>query len=192
MPRRAASPRVACAFAGACLAILALEACGAGDVVIGDDTAPSLPSNDGDGGGSDDVDATDAPLGPDATPPDGAVPDAKPGSCEAVPGTCQAASTPCKQRDTTGATCAKGGDVCCTTTCPQLSPPSPSFCDGGPIAPKYDADGCIVGYACAPITCAEGGGQCVALSPGSCASNHVGDAKKYSCGGGLGVMCCLP
>jgi hypothetical protein len=76
--------------------------------------------------------------------------------------------------------------------CPTLSPPAPGFCDGGPVAPKYGVDGCIVGYACAPILCADAGGQCVAVAPGTCASNHVGDATKYSCGGGLGTMCCLP
>lgn len=189
MPGRAASPRVACAVAAACLAAVAVAACGAGDVVIGDD---SRATPEDEAGGHEEAGATDAPAGPEAAPPDSSAPDAKPGSCEAVPGTCQAASTPCKRRDTTGATCAKGGDVCCTTTCPQITPPSPSFCDGGPIAPEYDADRCIVGYGCAPITCTQGGGKCVALSPGSCASNHVGDANKYSCGGGLGVMCCLP
>jgi hypothetical protein len=40
--------------------------------------------------------------------------------------------------------------------------------------------------------CMAAGGACVALAPGSCADGHVGDANQYSCGGGLGVECCLP
>ena len=41
-------------------------------------------------------------------------------------------------------------------------------------------------------TCESAGGSCVALSPGSCDVGSVGDATQYSCGGGLGVECCLP
>jgi hypothetical protein len=39
--------------------------------------------------------------------------------------------------------------------------------------------------------CVEAGGSCVALAPGSC-DGEVGDARQYSCGGGLGVECCFP
>ncbi|MBI5482216.1 MAG: hypothetical protein HY906_25395 [Deltaproteobacteria bacterium] len=42
------------------------------------------------------------------------------------------------------------------------------------------------------MPCEVAGGECVALYPGSCADGEVGDANTYSCGGGLGVMCCLP
>lgn len=77
-------------------------------------------------------------------------------------------------------------------TCPTLSPPAPSFCDGASPVPKYDSNGCIVGYGCAPLDCTSAGGSCVALTPGSCPGNKFGDATKYSCGGGLGVGCCLP
>ncbi len=78
--------------------------------------------------------------------------------------------------------------------CPALSPPGPGFCDGGPIAAKYDpSSGCMVGFGCAPITCTEGGGQCVGLTPTACpAPKKIGEATKYSCGGGLGSACCLP
>lgn len=77
-------------------------------------------------------------------------------------------------------------------SCPDLVPPGPAFCGGGPFAPTYNAKGCINGFACAPVTCSDAGGGCVGLAPGSCATNHWGDATKYSCGGGLGVGCCLP
>jgi hypothetical protein len=40
--------------------------------------------------------------------------------------------------------------------------------------------------------CVAAGGKCVALVPGSCDNGAVGDARQYSCGGGLGVECCLP
>jgi hypothetical protein len=42
------------------------------------------------------------------------------------------------------------------------------------------------------MPCEAAGGECVALYPGNCANGTVGDANEYSCGGGLGVMCCLP
>ena len=77
-------------------------------------------------------------------------------------------------------------------SCPVLVQPAPGFCDGGPYAPTYNAKGCINGFACTPVLCVDAGGTCVGLSPGSCATNHFGDATKYSCGGGIGVGCCLP
>lgn len=83
-------------------------------------------------------------------------------------------------------------DAPADVTCPTLSPPGPGFCDGGPFAPRYRADGCINGFVCTPASCTDGGGTCVALTPTACASGHFGDAAKYSCGGGLGVACCLP
>src|SRR5262249_10169406 len=43
-----------------------------------------------------------------------------------------------------------------------------------------------------PIACTAAGGTCVGLAPGTCPGNNFGDAKKYSCGGGLGVARCLP
>ncbi len=76
--------------------------------------------------------------------------------------------------------------------CSEVAPPPPGFCDGGPYVPIYDAKACIVGFGCAPLLCANAGGKCAGLAPGTCASNHIGDATKYSCGGGIGVACCLP
>ena len=40
--------------------------------------------------------------------------------------------------------------------------------------------------------CESAGGRCVALVPSACADGVTGSADWYSCGGGLGVMCCLP
>ena len=40
--------------------------------------------------------------------------------------------------------------------------------------------------------CETAGGQCVGLTPTNCKDGTVGDATKYSCGGMVGVMCCLP
>lgn len=41
--------------------------------------------------------------------------------------------------------------------------------------------------------CAAATGTCRALTQQGCPSNeHVGDAGTYSCGGPVGVMCCLP
>jgi hypothetical protein len=39
--------------------------------------------------------------------------------------------------------------------------------------------------------CVQAGGECVGLAPGNC-DGEVGDARKYSCGGGLGIECCFP
>jgi hypothetical protein len=169
------------AFAAAGLA----AACTTGTLVVGDDSTTEPPSS------------SDAAPAPDAAPPADAAtsdagPDAPPGSCESEGGACLPAGTACEAADTTGLSCGAAGDFCCSVQCPELSPPSPSFCDGGPTAAEYDAKRCIVGYACAPVSCTTAGGQCVAVSPGSCASGNIGDANKYSCGGGLGVMCCLP
>jgi hypothetical protein len=52
-----------------------------------------------------------------------------------------------------------------------------------------EANACA--YDCR-MPCEAAGGSCVALAPGACADGTVGDANDYSCGGGLGVMCCLP
>jgi len=41
-------------------------------------------------------------------------------------------------------------------------------------------------------TCASAGGTCTALVPDACEIGSIGDANQYSCGGGLGVECCLP
>jgi len=46
---------------------------------------------------------------------------------------------------------------------------------------------------CQPANdCVAGGGECVALTPSSCKDGTWGDADTYSCGGMLGVACCLP
>lgn len=42
------------------------------------------------------------------------------------------------------------------------------------------------------LTCETSGGSCVAVVPGACANGRVGDAAKYSCGGGVGTLCCFP
>ena len=55
------------------------------------------------------------------------------------------------------------------------------------LPPKVDAG------ADAKLSCTGSGGECVGLAPGSCpAPKSVGDATIYDCGGGIGVMCCLP
>lgn len=97
--------------------------------------------------------------------------------------------------DATTFSCGGGlGVGCCLPQCPALSPPAPGWCADGTITPKKDATGCTVGYDCVkttPTSCTSVGGQCVAISPTSCASGRWGDATKFSCGGGVGVGCCL-
>ncbi len=77
--------------------------------------------------------------------------------------------------------------------CPVLSPPGPGFCPNGIVTPKKNAQGCTIGFTCEPATpnaCEAAGGECVGLSPTSC-NGIWADASKYSCGGGLGVGCCV-
>ena len=92
-----------------------------------------------------------------------------------------------------------GGFDCVKTTpadCPELVQPPPGFCPGGSVVPHKNAStGCVDGYDCVPPAgnaCTAAGGTCVGLAPSSCASGHWGDASTHSCGGGLGVGCCLP
>lgn len=170
------------------LAALAMFACGTGDLVVGDDAR--FDASPPEGGSA-----------PDATTPDekdGSVEDSAADApvvaCSAAPGgpgTCLPTGSACSKADTS-LTCPSAGTFCCTSSCPVLSPPAPGFCDGGPTATKYTANGCVAGFACAPIACTSAGGTCVGVAPGSCTTGNVGDAAKYSCGGGLGVMCCLP
>jgi hypothetical protein len=62
--------------------------------------------------------------------------------------------------------------------------------DGGAV----DAGGADGGTADSggETGCVTGGGECVAVVPDACAGGIVGDPEWYSCGVGVGVLCCLP
>ncbi len=64
---------------------------------------------------------------------------------------------------------------------------------GDPCDPSEES-GCLMTCERAETTnsCEAAGGTCVPLVPDACANGTVGDARTYSCGGGLGVQCCLP
>lgn len=174
-----------------CLAAGALVACGSGDLLVGDDSRDAATTTTTEAGTEPDA---PVPTEKDAATSDVQI-DAPPGSCAAAPGgpgMCLPNGSACRQADTSGLTCPNSGLFCCIVSCPELAQPVPGFCDGGPYAPIYDAKACIVGFACTPVACTAAGGTCVGLAPGTCATNHIGDAMKYSCGGGLGVACCLP
>lgn len=96
-----------------------------------------------------------------------------------------------------GANGCPGGFDCVAPTpadCPELVQPPPGFCPGGSVVPRKGANGCTVGFDCvsSPNACVAGGGKCVGLSPSSCPGGNWADATTHSCGGGLGVGCCLP
>jgi len=176
----------------ACLAAAAVVACGSGDLLVGDDSRDAVTITES----GTETDLPDAPLPADK---DASTSDAKtdgpPGACADAPsgpGMCLPTGSACNQADSTGLTCPSAGNFCCLVSCPELAQPPPSFCDGGPFAPTYNANACINGFACAPVACTSAGGTCVGLSPTSCPSGHLGDATKYSCGAGVGVACCLP
>jgi hypothetical protein len=145
----------------------AIVACTDGAIVIGDDTDTNTRPQE-----------PDPLIDPDAEPFDASTDDVPPITVSPEAG---------KDASSDAADAAK--DV----TCPTLSPPAPGFCDGASPVPKYDSNACIVGYGCALLDCAIAGGQCVGLSPTACpAPKKIGDATKYTCGGGIGVACCLP
>jgi hypothetical protein len=66
---------------------------------------------------------------------------------------------------------------------------------GNPCDPAEES-GCLLTCTPAPApagnACEAAGGACVPLVPDACEFGTVGDASTYSCGGGLGVQCCLP
>ncbi len=149
---------------GAFAAVVMAAACSGAAIVVGDDT--TLPPSPHDPFVAPEADLVDA-AGADG-PPIKVPPPSEAGASDA---------------DT---------DAKSDASCPTLAPPAPGFCDGASPVPKYDSNACIIGYGCALLDCGTAGGTCVGLAPGSCPSNNIGDAAKYSCGGGLGVACCLP
>lgn len=135
---------------------------------------------------------------------------AAPGSCASLGGQCVGlAPTSCPSErwaSTSEGSCGDGVGVgCCLPSCPQLSPPAPSFCPDGTITPRKDASGCIRGYECEPrdggssdggdaglVTCDSLGGLCAGLSTSSCKGmGRWADMSKVTCGGAVGVGCCV-
>jgi|GEM_PF-2692661 len=188
---RGTTTRVVIVLVASCAATATFAACSNADLLVGDDS--QLAADDGGDAlrERDDLDA--APRDGDVA--DGAadaVTDGPAAACTTKPGAqCVASGAPCKERDPALA-CAGSGSFCCVTPCPDLVQPPPSFCDGGSAVAKYEPSGCVIGFGCAPLDCAEAGGTCVGLAPGSCPSNRFGPANKYSCGPGIGTGCCLP
>lgn len=68
---------------------------------------------------------------------------------------------------------------------PQPRCPDAWSCESNACTPKCDGD--------VPPTnaCVAAGGTCIGLRPGACADGTVLDATEYSCGGPVGVLCCL-
>lgn len=167
------------------LALPVLAACGGATSDVpgasGDGTATG-------GSGNESVDTADSD-----------VKSGKKQSCASVGGACVGlAPSSCADghwADASKVSCGGGVGVACCISCPVLSPPAPGFCPDGKIVPIKNANGCTGGFDCVPPAgnaCTAAGGTCVGLAPASCASGHWGDASTHSCGGGLGVGCCLP
>jgi hypothetical protein len=76
--------------------------------------------------------------------------------------------------------------------CPQIMPPAPGFCTNGIVVPRKNSNGCTTGFDCAPNACVAAGGTCLGLAMSTCLTGHWADATTHSCGGGIGVGCCLP
>ncbi len=129
----------------------------------------SSSSGDAADGGGADATSADGPFA------DTAAADAGRSACAAAGGACVLGSAACASVAPDGAQDCNpnppnpGGAFCCLALADAAPPPA----DGG-------------------TTCVAAGGQCVALTPTSCAGGTVLDATKYPCGTGLGVECCLP
>ncbi len=118
--------------------------------------------------------------------------------CEAKGGRCTGISpTSCPEgffADAKDFSCGGGVGAGCCWACPTLSPPAPGFCTNGTIEARKDEAGCVRGYDCVQSTkneCEQKGGQCVGLTPSSCVGGTWADASTHSCGGGIGVGCCV-
>lgn len=118
--------------------------------------------------------------------------------CESKGGRCTGLSpSACPEgffADASDLSCGSGIGVGCCWACPALSPPSPDFCPNGTTKPRKDEAGCVRGYDCVqptPTDCEAKGGECVGLSPSSCAGGTWADAATHSCGPGIGAGCCL-
>ncbi len=118
-------------------------------------------------------------------------------TCTAAGGECRALSLPQACDNWGGSQYSCGGGVgvgCCLPSCPNLVQPGPGFCTNGTVVTKTNAAGCMY-YDCvldagpAPTACAAGGGICKGLVPGACPAPQ--SWSSLSCGGGVGVGCCL-
>ena len=158
------------------------------------------------GGSADEVRSGVVTCDPGALASDRLQPDASGGPDAKSNVTCDSGYTLCRV-DPNG----PDNDVCSDPTdcyaCSKSASPAKATCN---LPPKYgklcppgagscvqDPNGAPGDGVCQPDNaqnaCEAAGGSCVALTPTSCASpKHVGDANTYSCGGGLGVECCLP
>ncbi len=87
----------------------------------------------------------------------------------------------------------------------QLKHPEVAWCDNAAACklqslpqPKCPGNwqckdsGCSFSECIGNNACEAAGGSCEALGPESCKLGFVGDATNFSCGGALGVQCCLP
>jgi hypothetical protein len=98
-------------------------------------------------------------------------------------------------------TCAELGGQCvginATIACPKWADANQATCGVGvgcclPGDPPRDGGGAPAqDGGSAPQSCASAGGQCVGVSA-TIACPRWGDPNQYSCGGGIGVGCCLP
>jgi hypothetical protein len=166
---------------------LGVVACSGGDLAVGEQ-------------GDDDEAAQHATSADGSTNPQdgGPAPDGAPVGCPpvAIP-ICAAGTHIVETHDANGCSfysCIGDGGVG-----PEACPPPPPIAPclpGQTYVPVYDSNGCLKGGTCiaappdggpAPTACEAAGGQCRALSlPQACTK-----WSTDSCGGGIGVGCCL-
>ena len=144
------------------------------------------------------------PLVPGSCPPPGMIGSAGTYSCGGglgveccLPGDAGTPPVDAGSPDTGVVTCMSAGGSCVALV--PGSCPAPRMIGS---ASMYSCGGGLGVECCLPapatdagtsVTCVSAGGMCVGLFPGACpAPAMVGDARMYTCGGGLGLECCLP
>ena len=75
---------------------------------------------------------------------------------------------------------------------PDAAQPDAAQPDAGPYDGGPTEDAGPLPDAGPPVPCVAAGGTCVPVIPDSCPDGIFGDPGRFSCGGGLGVACCIP
>lgn len=138
-------------------------------------------------------------------PPDGGPDGASEPTCASIGGTCTGVGQCAPGSGHLGpatSDCTSGDTVCCIPESACGGPETVSCCSATsqnrPICLSASSTQftCLSGYTfCdggSTNACVQAGGQCVGLTPSNCQNGTWGDANQYSCGGGVGVGCCLP
>ena len=100
--------------------------------------------------------------------------------CSWNPQPCPSTPTPGWGGGTPDATCQPFCQIA-ATRCPTLVPPPKDFCGSAPPLPRYDAEGCVIGFDCASV--------CPVVAEPDCGLNSTALAKYDPNGCLIGYTC---